>query len=71
MTAFDIFLIAVVSFVSGVLITVILLPMCAAASEFDENMGIKDVCNGCFGADNGDCDHCPVSNGDEDENRFD
>lgn len=25
------------------------------------------IVGGCFGAANGDCDHCPVKDGDEDE----
>ena len=28
---------------------------------------VIDDCWGCFGAANGDCDHCPVKDGDEDE----
>ena len=41
--------------------------LAATAKKYKPKTKEIDDCWGCFGAANGDCDHCPVKEGDNDE----
>lgn len=45
----------------------VVMALAATAKKYKPKTKEIDDCWGCFGAANGDCDHCPVKDGDEDE----
>ena len=45
----------------------VVMALAATAKKYKPKKKEIDDCWGCFGAANGDCDHCPVKDGDEDE----
>ena len=51
----------------GLILGAVVMALAVAAKKYKPKAKEIDECWGCFGTANGDCDHCPVSNGDEDE----
>ena len=53
-----------VCFIVGLILGAVVMALTATAKKYKPETGEIDDCWGCFGAANGDCDHCPVMNGD-------
>lgn len=49
-----------VCFIVGLILGAVVMALAATAKEYKPETGEIDDCWGCFGAANGDCDHCPV-----------
>lgn len=58
-------IVSVVSLFIGYTVGVITLALCVASKSIEEQEKEIDDCWGCFGAAMGDCDHCPVKDGDD------
>lgn len=53
-----------VCFIVGLILGAVVMALAATTKKYKPETGEIDDCWGCFGAANGDCDHCPVMNGD-------
>lgn len=51
----------------GLILGAVVMALAATAKKYKPKTKEIDDCWGCFGAANGDCDHCPVKEGDNDE----
>ena len=48
----------------GLILGAVVMALAVAAKKYKPKTEEIDDCWGCFGAAMGDCDHCPVMNGD-------
>lgn len=56
-----------VCFCVGLILGAVVMALAATAKKYKPKTKEIYNCWGCFGATNGDCDYCPVKDGDEDE----
>lgn len=49
----------------GLILGAVVMALAVAAKKYKPKTEEIDDCWGCFGAANGDCDHCPVKDGAE------
>lgn len=54
-----------VCFIVGLILGAVVMALAATAKKYKPETGEIDDCWGCFGAAMGDCDHCPVKDGDD------
>lgn len=52
-----------VCFIVGLILGVVVMALAATAKKYKPETGEIDDCWGCFGAANGDCDHCHIKSG--------
>lgn len=56
-----------VGFTVGLIVGCVIMSLAVVAKKYNPKTKQIDDCWGCFGAANGDCDHCSVKDGENDE----
>ena len=61
-------IVGVTAFAVGEIVGMLVTSLCQAAKEWDElGKYSDDLCQGCFGASMGDCDHCTRRGGEQND----